>query len=88
VDRGVSAPSGTVLGPESLLVLPFFGGPDDRLALKMLVKICAGHESVRGIVIRVSKYDSLDEEEIEKKNPADIFVSNVSSFFCFLIIII
>ncbi|KAF5393116.1 hypothetical protein D9757_001091 [Collybiopsis confluens] len=76
VDRGMSAPSGAVMGPESLLVLPFFGGPDDRLALKVLVKICAGHESVRAIVVRVSKHDSIDEEDIDKKNAADIFVSN------------
>ncbi|KAJ3866946.1 Sodium/hydrogen exchanger family-domain-containing protein [Lentinula novae-zelandiae] len=78
VDRGPSGTSTTSgVGPDSLLVLPFFGGPDDRLALKMLVKICAGHEDVRAIAVRVSTgTQDENEEEFDKKHAAEVFLHN------------
>ena len=36
--------------------LPFFGGPDDRLALEFLVQICA-NPRLRGTVVRMTKSD-------------------------------
>ena len=36
--------------------LPFFGGPDDRLALDFVVQICA-NPRVRGTVVRITKSD-------------------------------
>ncbi|KAJ3798958.1 Sodium/hydrogen exchanger family-domain-containing protein [Lentinula aff. detonsa] len=79
VDRGPSNSStASGLGPDSLLVLPFFGGPDDRLALKVLVKICAGHQDVQAVVVRVSKgvHNEKEEEESDKKHIADVFLHN------------
>ena len=38
--------------------LPFFGGPDDRLALDFVVQICA-NPRVRGTVIRMTKSDEV-----------------------------
>ncbi|KAK7470106.1 K(+)/H(+) antiporter [Stygiomarasmius scandens] len=77
VDRGLDSGAGDVAsmlsgttGPDTLLVLPFFGGPDDRLALKFLVKMCAGNEGVRAIVVRISKTEeseeNVDEAECSK----------------------
>ncbi|TFK29022.1 cation/H+ exchanger [Coprinopsis marcescibilis] len=51
VDRGVT--SGQVSGAQHLF-LPFFGGPDDRLALSFLVQLCA-RSFVSATVIRISK---------------------------------
>jgi hypothetical protein len=36
--------------------LPFFGGPDDRLALDFVVQICA-NSRLRGTVVRLTKWD-------------------------------
>jgi hypothetical protein len=38
--------------------LPFFGGPDDRLALDFVVQICA-NPRVRGTVVRMTKSDEV-----------------------------
>ena len=38
--------------------LPFFGGPDDRLALDFVVQICANLR-VRGTVVRITKCDEV-----------------------------
>ncbi|THV05519.1 hypothetical protein K435DRAFT_834857, partial [Dendrothele bispora CBS 962.96] len=72
VDRGLSSVGGMnvmagTVGPDTLLVLPFYGGPDDRLALKFLVKMCAGNESVKAMVVRISKQDGTEEnvEEVD-----------------------
>lgn len=54
VDRGI--PSGISLANASNqhLFLPFFGGPDDRLALSFVVQLCA-NPSVTATVVRVTK---------------------------------
>lgn len=36
--------------------LPFFGGPDDRLALEFVIQICA-NPRIRGTVVRITKCD-------------------------------
>src|SRR5216683_4763904 len=65
--RGVFAQAGTnvvlVLGRASFglleqthLFLPFFGGPDDRLALDFVVQLCA-NPRVRATVVRITKRD-------------------------------
>ncbi|KAI9443433.1 Sodium/hydrogen exchanger family-domain-containing protein [Lactarius indigo] len=41
---------------ETRLFLPFFGGPDDRLALDLTVQLCA-NPRVRATVLRVTKRD-------------------------------
>jgi hypothetical protein len=38
--------------------LPFFGGPDDRLALDFVVQICA-NPRIRGTVVRITKCDEV-----------------------------
>lgn len=44
------------------LFLPFFGGPDDRLALAFVVQLCA-HPFVSATVLRVRKTEALDDVE-------------------------
>jgi len=57
VDQSPLALSSIVGGGETqqqLIFLPFFGGPDDRLALEFMVQICS-NPRVRGMVVRVTK---------------------------------
>ncbi|KAH9080283.1 Sodium/hydrogen exchanger family-domain-containing protein [Lactarius deliciosus] len=65
--RGVFAQAGTNVAlfvgraplgvrEETHLFLPFFGGPDDRLALDLVVQLCA-NPRVRATVARVTKHD-------------------------------
>ena len=65
--RGVFAHAGTNVAllvgraplgvrEETHLFLPFFGGPDDRLALDFVVQLCA-NPRVRATVLRLSKSD-------------------------------
>ncbi|KAG5636492.1 hypothetical protein H0H81_007826 [Sphagnurus paluster] len=42
------------------LFLPFFGGPDDRLALEFVVQVC-GHERVSATVVRMVKKEAEGE---------------------------
>lgn len=42
---------------EQHVFLPFFGGPDDRLALEFVVQICA-NPRIRGTVVRITKIDA------------------------------
>jgi len=44
--------------PHQHIFLPFFGGPDDRLALDFVVQICA-NPRVRGTVVRMTKIDEV-----------------------------
>ncbi|KAJ8488653.1 hypothetical protein ONZ45_g13882 [Pleurotus djamor] len=55
IDRGVRRAS--IL--EQHIVLPFFGGPDDRLGLSLLVQLC-GNPNVRATVVRIHKEDLHD----------------------------
>ncbi|KAG7447669.1 cation/H+ exchanger [Guyanagaster necrorhizus] len=51
VDRGLNH------GPNQQLILPFFGGPDDRLALQFLVQLCV-NTGVKGAVVWITKTDN------------------------------
>lgn len=44
------------------ILLPFFGGPDDRLALEFVVQLCS-NSKVTATVIRVTKADSAYTDE-------------------------
>jgi len=50
IDRGLST-SGTP--GDRHIFLPFFGGPDDRLALSLVVQLCAGDHGVTASVVRI-----------------------------------
>jgi len=67
VDRGI--PSNTSLAQASSqhIFLPFFGGPDDRLALSFVVQLCA-NPSVSATVIRMKKTAS---DELTPVNTVD-----------------
>jgi len=41
------------------IFLPFFGGPDDRLALKFVVQLCA-NPKISATVVRITKMDSTE----------------------------
>ncbi|KAJ7782014.1 Sodium/hydrogen exchanger family-domain-containing protein [Mycena maculata] len=55
VDQEISAAASTT-GSRQHLFLPFFGGPDDRLALEFVVQLCAS-PSVTATVLRVVKQE-------------------------------
>ncbi|KNZ78604.1 K(+)/H(+) antiporter 1, partial [Termitomyces sp. J132] len=68
VDRGLSTPYNS--SSSQHLFLPFFGGPDDRLALSFLVQLCR-NPSVRATVVRIRKVDgiaSTDTDDDAKKD--------------------
>ena len=52
IDRGLSI-SGTP--SDQHIFLPFFGGPDDRLALSLVVQLCTGDSGVTATVVRIRK---------------------------------
>jgi len=52
IDRGLST-SGTP--GDQHIFLPFFGGPDDRLALSLVVQLCAGDSGVTASIVRIRK---------------------------------
>ncbi|KAK0499554.1 Sodium/hydrogen exchanger family-domain-containing protein [Armillaria luteobubalina] len=68
VDRGLSH------GPNQHLILPFFGGPDDRLALQFLVRLCV-NSGVKGTVVWITKTDNAltptSTIEHDVKKPSD-----------------
>lgn len=57
VDRGTLDGTG-IRGARTRqhVFLPFFGGPDDRLALEFVIQICA-NSGIRGTVVRITKTD-------------------------------
>jgi len=46
------------------LFLPFFGGPDDRLALEFVVQLCNENPCVRATLVRIVKRD-VDAEGVQ-----------------------
>jgi len=64
VDRGMSIPYTGLTGQH--LFLPFFGGPDDRLALSFLVQLCT-NTSVNATVIKMQKTDELTRSSTEEE---------------------
>lgn len=59
IDRGLS-PLETSATYGQHVFLPFFGGPDDRLALAFVAQLCL-HPAVSASVVRMSKTEPLDE---------------------------
>lgn len=59
IDRGMADPMSGVDGQH--LFLPFFGGPDDRVALALVVQLCM-NPGVTATVVRVSKSESLGDD--------------------------
>ena len=80
IDRGLSTDSGSTIYPH--IFLPFFGGPDDRLALSFVVQLCM-HGAISATVVRIRQLDSDGKESLasagEKAVPDDE-VSLLSSF--------
>jgi len=70
IDRGLSIDSGSTIYPH--VFLPFFGGPDDRLALSFVIQLCM-HEAISATVVRVHRLGSDGRESIasvgEKHGP-------------------
>lgn len=59
IDRGLS-PLETNATYGQHVFLPFFGGPDDRLALTFVVQLCV-HPAVSATIVRMKKTDGLEE---------------------------
>ncbi|KZS90464.1 hypothetical protein SISNIDRAFT_443933 [Sistotremastrum niveocremeum HHB9708] len=53
------------------VILPFFGGPDDRLALEFVVQICASSKTTATIV-RYSKIEGESESSVEAPSKTHI----------------
>ena len=56
VDRGFGSSASFAPGSGQHVFLPFFGGPDDRLALRFVIQLCQ-HSNVTATIVRVSKRD-------------------------------
>ncbi|KAG6836189.1 hypothetical protein H0H93_010495 [Arthromyces matolae] len=71
VDRGLSAPYSSAISQH--LFLPFFGGPDDRLALHFIVQLCH-NPSVHATVVRIRKVDEILRTETNdvKSGPSSV----------------
>lgn len=61
IDRGLSTDSSSTIQPH--IFLPFFGGPDDRLALSLVIQLCL-HERVSATVIRLHRVESDGNESV------------------------
>ncbi|KAG6856993.1 hypothetical protein H0H87_011087 [Tephrocybe sp. NHM501043] len=61
VDRGLTTPYDGFSSQQ--LFMPFFGGPDDRLALSFLVQLCR-NPTVKATVVRIQKIDDILKGDI------------------------
>ncbi|KAI0040269.1 hypothetical protein FA95DRAFT_1527812 [Auriscalpium vulgare] len=86
VDRGQAARA--VPGARQHLYLPFFGGPDDRLALDFVVQLCA-NPRIRATVVRIVKRDveekkdgvQVDERQADENAQANAMtIASVTGF--------
>lgn len=68
IDRGFGATTNFVPGSGQHIFLPFFGGPDDRLALRFVVQLCA-NQSVSATIVRIE----LDLEQSEDIKEGVVF---------------
>ncbi|KAG9046427.1 K(+)/H(+) antiporter [Tulasnella sp. UAMH 9824] len=71
VDNQAVQQPGHILGSKAHLLVPFFGGPDDRLALEFVVQLCERPE-VTATIIRVTKEALLSESEGEGKGKIEL----------------
>ncbi|GMK56105.1 hypothetical protein CspeluHIS016_0211610 [Cutaneotrichosporon spelunceum] len=71
IDRGFGGAHVTPPGSGQHVFFPFFGGPDDRLALRLVVQLCH-HAHVSASVIRITHTDisdsGSDAATLEEKN--------------------
>ena len=70
IDRGFT--SGTFSpGAGQHIFVPFYGGPDDRLALRFVVQLCH-HTNVTATIVRITRDGPEDEEvaPVPKSSPA------------------
>lgn len=69
VDRSYLRTNGLVgagqSGMKQHILLPFFGGPDDRLALAFIMQLCA-HPGITATIVRVTKTEPTDSINIEE----------------------
>ncbi|KAG8987370.1 K(+)/H(+) antiporter [Tulasnella sp. 427] len=71
VDNQAVQQQGHVLGSKAHLLVPFFGGPDDRLALEFVVQLCERPE-VTATIIRVTKEALVSDSDAEGKARIDL----------------
>ncbi|WWC91047.1 uncharacterized protein L201_005987 [Kwoniella dendrophila CBS 6074] len=66
VDRGFGGSSSLNFQPGSgqHIFLPFFGGPDDRLALRFVVQLCK-NQNVTATIVRIEKPDSSTNSSVD-----------------------
>ncbi|KAL0950061.1 hypothetical protein HGRIS_010067 [Hohenbuehelia grisea] len=74
IDRGISHSSAGL--EDQHLFLPFFGGPDDRLALEFVVQLCA-NPSVKATVLRIVKTEGLAQTESNVEGKGSHLAHNV-----------
>ncbi|EAU90931.2 potassium:hydrogen antiporter [Coprinopsis cinerea okayama7 len=61
------------------LFLPFFGGPDDRLALEFVVQLVETNTNITATVARITRRDVGDVLDGALKRPEDVNVLTISS---------
>ena len=71
VDRGFGSSASVTPGAGQHIFLPFFGGPDDRLALRLVVQLCH-HANVTATVLRITKMDEDSSSEAESSHKAEL----------------
>jgi hypothetical protein len=78
VDRGLSTAPGSDIHPH--VFLPFFGGPDDRLALSFVIQLCM-HEAITATVVRIQRLDSDGKESVVSAGEKSVSNGEVSFQF-------
>ncbi|KAJ8507887.1 hypothetical protein ONZ45_g9778 [Pleurotus djamor] len=73
VDRGLGPGAFQVGDPvqQQHILLPFFGGPDDRLALSLVVQLCA-NTGVKATVVWIRKVEEIEERPTRSEISHDL----------------
>ena len=72
VDRGFGSTAAFAPGSGQHIFLPFYGGPDDRLALRFVIQLCH-HSNVTATIVRINKpYRDSDEGKGESSGRTDV----------------
>lgn len=79
VDRGLASADVGVDSRQHLF-LPFFGGPDDRLALQFLVQICESNREITATVVRIVKTENV-KNIYEPVDPSAAHLVRINLFF-------
>jgi hypothetical protein len=67
IDRGHAPEESRTASSRHHLVLPFFGGPDDRFALHFVVQLCADPR-ISATIVKVTKTDGPTDKDIDRKS--------------------